>query len=120
MINKENLLQEMKDSIGTQDPIVFFQKMVDAFTLLFNRIDDLENQVKQAKVNAALAINWDSSIASDLIAKQIQVLRQNPDLYANEIKELKQFYAFKCYTNSENFVSDWIRVLGYHPFLDYK
>jgi DNA phosphorothioation-dependent restriction protein DptG len=119
MIEKDKLLQEMKDCVGKEEPVIFFQKMVDVFNLLFSKIEQLEVEVKQSKVNAALAINWDPSIAANLIAKQIQVLRQDPDLYASEIKELKTLYNF-TYSSSEVFVEDWVRVLGYHPFLDYK
>lgn len=118
-MNKEDLLKEMRNLIGTKDPIEFFDKMVDAFDLLFIKIDNLETQLRVVKTNAALAIDWDPKIASDLIGKQIDVLRKNKDVYANELQELKVAYN-NVFKDAKSFVQFWVNTLGYHPFLDYE
>lgn len=118
-MNKEVLLNEMRDLIGKKDPIEFFAKMVDAFDLLFAKIDNLENQVRFVKTNAALAIDWDPKIASDLIGKQIEFLRKDKDVYAVELQKLKTAYNL-TFNDAKSFVTFWIDTLGYHPFLDYE
>jgi hypothetical protein len=120
-MKREDLLKEMKESIGIQDPIVFFGKMIDVFTLMFDKIDSLEKDLKQAKLQSALAIQWEPKLAADMIAKQIEILRQDKDTYFNEISFLKEAYAAGIVTQSyKEFVEFWDNVLGYHPFLDYK
>lgn len=118
-MNREVLLKEMKDAVGTKDPIEFFAKMVDTFALLFDRIDFLEKSLRQIKTQSALAVEWDARLASDMIAKQVQVLRQDKDTYANEITALKQAYAEDKITQSyQEFCQFWSDTLGWHPFLD--
>ena len=60
-MNNETILKELRElreSIGNKDPIEFFAKFVDAFELLFDKLDQLESEVRTAKVNSALSISW--------------------------------------------------------------
>lgn len=120
-MDRETLLKEMKDSIGTQDPIVFFAKMVDVFNLLFNRIDELEDELKEANLKSALAIQWEPKLASGMISSMVENLRKDKDLYQDEISKLKAAFAEDRVTqNYHDFCQFWQDVLGYHPFLDYQ
>ena len=120
-MKREDLLKEMKASVGTQDPIVFFEKMVDVFTLLFDKVEGLEREVAKAKLQSALAIEWEPRIAADMLAKEIEVLRKDKDTYFAEITALKKAYADDLVTqNYSTFCLFWLDVLGYHPFLEYK
>lgn len=92
-MKREELLKEMKESVGTKDPIVFFEKMVGVFSALFDRIDQLEATLTKVKVQSALSIQWEPKVASDLLAKQVDVLRKDKDTYFNEINALKKAFA---------------------------
>lgn len=120
-MKREDLLKEMKNSIGTKEPVEFFDKMVDVLNLLFDRIDNLENNLQAVKKQTALAIEWEPRVAADMIAKQIEVLRQDKDTYFAEISSLKKAYAEDLVTlNYNSFCKFWMDTLGWHPFLDYK
>jgi|SRR5579885_1314191 len=120
-MNRKELLEEMRKSVGMQDPIVFFQKFTDVFTLLFDRIESLESELHRVKVQTALAIQWEPAVAADMLVKEIAVMRQDKDTYHAEITALKQAYAEDKVTQSyAEFVKFWQDTLGYHPFLDYK
>ena len=122
-MNRDDLLKEMRDSIGTQAPIVFFEKMVDVMSLLFNRIDDLEKDLKETRMNAALAIQWEPKVASAMLSDQINVLRKDKDkdTYFEEITRLKKaFVEDRVTQNYQDFCAFWQEVLGWHPFLNYK
>lgn len=111
-MKREDLLKEMKECIGNKEPVVFFEKMVDVFNLLFDRLERLERQ-------SALSIQWDARVASNMLAKQVNVLRQDKDLYANEISALKKAFAEDIVTNNyADFCNFWYDTLGWHPFLD--
>lgn len=121
-MKREDLLADMKKSVGTQDPIVFFEKMIDVFNLVFDRLDAMEETLKDIKVSAALAIEWEPKVARDMITTQIEVLRNDPnkDIYFNEISELKKAFADDLVTqNYANFCRFWEDTLGYHPFMEY-
>ena len=120
-MNRADLLQEMKDSVGMQNPIVFFQKFVDVFNLLFDKIEGLENQIQQMKTHQALAIQWEPVVAADMLVKQIAFMRQDRDTYQGQIGAFKVAYAENKVTQSYNeFVQFWRDQLGYHPFMDYR
>jgi hypothetical protein len=120
-MKREDLLLEMKKSIATQEPIFFFEKMVDVFSLLFDRIDKLETDLNRVKTYSALAIQWEPRLASTMLADQINVLRKDKDVYHAEISELKRAFTEDRVTkNYQDFCDFWIEVLGYHPFLDYE
>jgi homoserine dehydrogenase len=119
MKQRTELLKEMKDSVGTKDPVEFFANMVDVFTLLFDRIDVLERDLSRVKRQSALAIKWDPKVASDMLSKQVTILRADKDTYATEISELKKAFAEDKVTLSyEAFCDFWRNVMGWHPFLD--
>lgn len=119
-MDRKALLKEMKDSVGTQNPVVFFDKMVDVFTLLFDRIDELEDEVREANLKAALAIQWEPRLASSMLTEMINQLRQDKDTYTEEISQLKKAFIENKVTQSyDEFCRFWQDVLGYHPFLDY-
>jgi hypothetical protein len=120
-MKREDLLAEMKKGIGNEDPIVFFSKMIDVFSLLFDRIDFLERDLRRIKIQSALAINWEPKVASDMLADQINILRQDKDTYFTELSTLKKAFAEdKVTQNYDDFCNFWIEVLGWHPFLEYK
>lgn len=120
-LDKDELLKSMREDIGNKSPLDFFAKFVDAFELLFSRIDQLEAELRKVKTNSALAINWDPKVASQLISKEIDKLRndKDKDLYANELSALKKAYS-RTFVDYNAFVTFWIDVLGYHPFMDYE
>src|SRR5208282_3423057 len=89
----EYLLKYMKESIGTKDPIEFFDRMTDVFSLLFGRMDQVQKDLDRLKLHSALAINWEPKVAANMLAKQVHVLRQDKDVYTDEISAFKQAYA---------------------------
>lgn len=121
MVKREALLKEMKETIGTKDPVVFFEKLVDVFSLLFDQIDHLEAANQRLQTYTALAIQWEPKVASDMLSKQIEVLRQDKDIYFNELSALKKAYGENIVTqNYPDFCRFWLDTLGWHPFLDYS
>ena len=120
-MKREDLLKEMKDMIGKKDPIVFFESMVTVFGLLFDRIDQLENNLKLVKNQSALAIQWEPKVAASMLAEKIQLLKADSDTYFTELVELKKAYTEDRITQNYNeFCEFWQNTLGYHPFLDYE
>lgn len=120
-MKREDLLAEMKKSVGTQEPVYFFEKMVDVFTLLFDRIDRLESDLHRVKIQSALSIQWEPKLASDMLTAQINVLRQDKDTYFNELSALKKAFSEDQVTQSyEQFIEFWMDILGWHPFLEYQ
>lgn len=119
-MSHKDLLQEMRDSVGTKDPVVFFEKMVSVFEAMFNKLDSLERDLNKVKTNSALSIQWDPKVASDMITKQVQILRKDRATYANEIHVLKDAFTEDKVTQSySDFCNFWVSCLGWHPFLDY-
>lgn len=119
-MKREELLDDMRKLIGTQEPIQFFDKMVDAFSLLFDRIDDLEIDIKKANLKATLAIQWEPKMASTMLSTMIEELRQDKETYFQEISELKKaFVEDRVTQNYKDFCNFWEETLGWHPFLDY-
>lgn len=121
ILRREDLIKEMKESIGTKDPVVFFDKMVDIFSLLFDRLDRLELDNSRLQVYSALAIQWEPKVAADMLSKQIEILRQDKDTYFLELSAFKRAYTEDNVTQNYNeFCNFWVEILGWHPFLDYK
>jgi hypothetical protein len=121
MKDSEKLILNLKESIGNKDPIEFFSMLVDAFDILFNKIDSLTKDNNKLRTFTALSIKWEPKIASDLLSKQIEILRQDKLTYHNEIHNLKAAYAEgKVVRSYDEFCSFWINELGWHPFLDYR
>ena len=119
-MKRQDLLKEMKESVGTKDPVVFFDKMVDVFYLLFDKIGSLEIYLKRNSILTSLAIQWDPKIAASMLVVQISTLRQDKMMYHSEISLLKDAYAKNEVTQSyEEFCNFWIDTLGWHPFLEY-
>lgn len=118
-MKKDDLLKEMKESIGTKDPLVFFDKMVDVFTLMLNDIDLLNKNLKRIKTQSALAIKWEPKVAADMLAKEVSTLREDKEIYAVEISALKKAHLEDLVTQNYNdFCKFWEDTLGWHPFLD--
>ena len=120
-MDRVSLLKEMRESVGHKDPVVFFEKLVDVFTMLFTRFDHLEAELAQTRNYAELSIQWEPRVASDMLARQIDFLRkEDKDLYVTEISALKKAYTDDHVTqNYHAFCQFWTETLGYHPFLDY-
>ena len=120
-MNRDSLLKEMRDSIGTQNPTVFFDKMVDLFEILFDHIEGLENDNRRLKSLIPLAIQWEPRVAANMLASQINQLKQvDKEAYAAEIQALKIAYAEDRITQEySDFCQFWQDTLGYHPFLSY-
>jgi hypothetical protein len=117
-MNHKKLLEEMKESIGTRDPVIYFDKLTDLLSSLFQKLEKNEVELKRSKYLLSLAINWDAKIASAYIAYQINELRENKDIYFNEISLFKEAYTKDLVTqNSKDFCDFWQSVLGWHPFL---
>lgn len=118
-MKREDVLQEMKNAVGTKTPVEFFEKMVDVFGLLFSEIERLQQDINRIKTHSALAIQWEPRVASDMLAKQVDILRRGKDLYFVEIDALKKAFAEDRITqNYHDFVKFWQDTLGWHPFLD--
>lgn len=120
-MKREDVLKEMREAVGTKEPVEFFAKMVDAFSLLFDRIDGLEKDLRRVKTHSALSIQWEPKVAGDMLSEQISILKQDSGTYFSELAELKKAYAEDRVTqNYHDFCQFWLETLGYHPFLDYK
>jgi hypothetical protein len=120
-MDRNTLLKEMSSCIGTQEPVRFFEKMVDVFTLLFNRIESLELELKETRRNSALAIQWEPQVARSMITAEINKLREDKETYFDEISDLKKaFVEDRVTQNYTDFCNFWQETLGFHPFLDYK
>lgn len=118
-MKREDVLKDMKDSVGTKDPVEFFQKLTDVLGLLFDRIDRLENTVHRVKTQSALAINWEPKVAAHMLSKQVDILRRDRDSYFEEITAFKKAFAENVITqNYDSFCNFWVETLGWHPFLD--
>lgn len=124
------LIKTMNDSIDTKDPIEFFKNLTMLLNEVCNKLDKLAVEVKQCKVHAALSIDWDPKLATDLIGKKLASLRssEDKDLYAPQIDvkrayqidELKRAYKYSSFNDAKSFVEFWTKTLGHHPFLDYE
>jgi len=120
-MDRKALLKDMRESIGTREPIVFFEKMVDALNLLFDQNEKLEKDLAATRMNATLAIQWEPKVARAMITEQIDVLRENKDTYVEEISKLKKaFIEDKVTQNYNEFCGFWEETLGFHPFLEYR
>lgn len=121
MIDDQALLKEMKNCIGNKEPIQFFIKLTEVIESLFEKITLLRSEVKSLKRQTALAIQWDSGMALDLIAEQIKLLKKDPQTYVTEIDLLQQAYLANTVTQNYNdFCIFWKDTLGWHPFIDYE
>jgi hypothetical protein len=119
-MKREELLKEMKTSIGNKDPIVFFEKMIDIFNLMFDRLEEMEKDLKETRIQSALAIQWEPRVAAAMLTDQIAILRADSDTYFTELTALKKAYAENKVTqNYHDFCQFWEETLGYHPFLEY-
>lgn len=125
-MKRDDLLKEMKESVGTRDPIEFFSKLTDVFNLLFDRIDSLESLLKKINLNSVLAITWDRHVAGEMLDAEIQWMRTNgkdtiigTNMYDDEIRALQKAYMYgdNCQSYAA-FCTFWIDTLGYHPFLE--
>jgi hypothetical protein len=120
-MKREDILREMKEAVGTKDPVEFFARFVDMFELLFDRLDRIDHELLSVRINSALSIQWEPKLASDLLVAQVEELRQDKETYHNELSALKKAFAEDKITQSyAEFVQFWIDTLGWHPFLNYK
>lgn len=120
-MNRDTLLKEMRDCIGTQNPTVFFEKMTRVFELMFEHIEGLELNSRRLRTLVPLAIQWEPKVAANMLAQEIEHMKKaDKDTYANEIQAFKVAYAEDRVTQEyADFCKFWQDTLGYHPFLDY-
>ena len=48
-MNRQALLDEMKSSVGTQAPVVYFERLTDLLGMLFDRVESLEEELHQVR-----------------------------------------------------------------------
>jgi hypothetical protein len=120
-MNRSDLLKDMRASIGTQAPVVFFEKMTDLLETMFDHIEKLEMDNKRLNTLVPLAIQWEPRVAANMLAHQIDLLREaDKDTWAVEIQALKIAYGEDKVTQEyAEFCQFWQDTLGYHPFLNY-
>lgn len=120
-MNRDALLKEMRDCIGTQNPTVFFEKMTRVFELMFEHIEGLELDSQRLRTLVPLAIQWEPKVAANMLAQEIEHMKKaDKDAYATEIQVFKVAYAEDRVTQEyADFCKFWQDTLGYHPFLDY-
>lgn len=121
-MSRQDLIKEMKASVGVREPLVFFEKMADLFTVLFDKIDKLEADNARLKTLVPLAIQWEPRVAADMLTRQIESLKAaDRDAYATEVLAFKKAYAEDVITQEyADFCRFWTDTLGWHPFLDYQ
>lgn len=118
-MKRQELLKQMKESIGTKEPIEFFDNMVEVFNILLDKIDSLESNLNRVKTHSALAIQWEPRVANDMLVKQIAILREDKESYHDELTKLKKASVENIVTLDYNtFCNFWMDTLGWHPFLD--
>jgi hypothetical protein len=120
-MNRQELIKDMKSTIGTREPTVYFDKMTDLFTMMFDKIDRLEAELHRVKTNSALAIQWEPRVAADMLSREITKLKKlDKETYAFEIIDLQRAYGEDRVTQEyTSFCQFWQDTLGWHPFLDY-
>jgi hypothetical protein len=121
IMDRKTLLADMKSSVGILEPVIYFEKMTELLDLLFDKIESLEDELHQVRLQSALAIQWEPKVAANMLAEQIEQLRlADKDMYASEIFALKRAYAEDRVTQEySDFCQFWLDTLGFHPFLDY-
>ena len=118
-MNHKKLLLEMKEGIGTKDPIVYFDKLTDVLGLLFLQLEELKKENEMLKTMSALSIEWDAQVAREMLISEIEKLRSDKDTFFKEISLLKQAYSEDKITQSyKEFCSFWKDTLGWHPFME--
>lgn len=126
-MTKEDLLKEMKECVGTKEPVEYFKYMTDILGMLLDRIDSLEKQLTGVKqqmtwiqTQSALSIQWEPRVASNMLSRQIDILREHKEVYEPEIEELKKAYSEDRVTqNYHDFCEFWSETLGWHPFISH-
>jgi hypothetical protein len=121
-MSHKDLLKEMSDSVGVQEPVHYFGLLTKVLGLLFDRLDRVEKEVQLVKTYTALAIEWDPRVAANMLAEQIKKMKSHVDrdIYLVEIAALQLAYADDVITQEyTSFCQFWQDTLGYHPFLDY-
>ncbi len=123
-MNRQDLIKEMRASIGTKDPVIFFEKMIDLFDALFEEMTFIRSEVQDTKNFMALAIKWDAKVANSMLVRTIMELRvkgddgTNINIFHEEISVLKKLMITGEMTvDYDTFVKKFTEILGYHPFL---
>jgi len=117
-LDYHTVLKEMKESVGTRDPVEYFDRLTDCLTLLFEKVEKSSEDNYKLKMHQALAIKWDPFLARQILANEISELRTNKEVFFNEITALKKAYSEDVVTQSyEAFCSFWNDTLGWHPFI---
>lgn len=124
-MNRADLLKEMKESVGTKEPTVFFGKMVDVLNMLFDKVDSLEKSLQKTQINTVMLMKWDQQVVANMISDEMVFLRANgkqadgTNMYQRELDELSQAYMYGQHIGDySSFVNFWKDLLGYHPFLE--
>ena len=120
-----DLVDKMKQTIGTKEPIEYFDLLTQAVSMLLqqnilqlDQIKNLRAELNRVKTQSALSIQWEPKIALSMIEDKIAELRNQKDIYEYEINSLKDAYKEgKIIKSYNDFCYFWENVLGYHPFL---
>lgn len=125
-MNRQDILKTMRESVGTQSPEVYFSNLTDLLTLLFDRIDSMDEDLRRVQLNSTMAIHWDERLAMKMVDDEIQHMHVTGkdkllggNIYADEISQLKMIYMDRTpLANYSSFCQYWQDILGYHPFLE--
>ena len=122
----QSIIDEMNNAVGTKEPIEYFKSLTVAFEIMFDllqtqekHMQDMRAELNRIKLQSALAIQWEPKVASNMMSKQIDVLRADKDTYFQELDAFKKAYTEDRVTqNSHDFCKFWSETLGFHPFLE--
>lgn len=114
----KSIIDNMKGAIGTKAPIHFFESMTELFTIMFDKLSKIENDLVKLKINTALSLQWDPRVANEMLIEQIEFLKKDKETYHAELAACKLAYSQGIITKDySSFVEFWIDTLGFHPFI---
>jgi len=122
----QTIIDEMNAAVGIKEPVEYFKSLTVAFEILFDllkvqekHMQNMSAELNRVKMQSALAIQWEPKVASNMMSKQIDVLRADKETYFQELDAFKKAYTEDRVTqNYHDFCKFWSETLGFHPFLD--
>ena len=121
-----DLIDKMDQTIGVKEPIEYFKLLTQSISTLLQQnvlqleqIKKLRIELDRVKTQSALSIQWEPKVAANMMANQIDILRNDKDTYFQELEAFKKAYTEDRVTqNYHDFVTFWVTTLGWHPFLE--